>query len=152
MKRLIVGTFVVLVIYIGFVGAALRYLSSQLDTAAAAAIIGALVGGLAGVVGSALVGWFASWQTQKESEDRIKSYASAQALELTKLDFELRREAKAKLHEEVFHEKTFLAPLKVHRTVYNALFELYSKGTWPDEPDKLGLLQILTYDTKEGDT
>lgn len=145
----VVGMLCVPIAYMCFFAVVLWYLGPRLDTAAAAAIIGALAGGLAGVAGSALAGWFGSLHTAKESEDRIKSYASAQALELTKLDFELRRDAKALLHEEVMGEKKFLAPLKVHRTVYNAFFELYTKGTWQEEPEKLGLLNVITYAVKE---
>jgi hypothetical protein len=61
------------------------------------------------------------------------------------LEFELRREAK--------QQNQLLAPAKVYREFYKALFELYKTRSWPKDIEELGLLNILEYqDIKRSDT
>jgi UDP-galactopyranose mutase len=105
------------------------------------AIISVLAGGLAGLIGSFVASVVAYRRSEQESEDRLKQYASSQALELTKLEFTLRRQTGQETH--------FLAPAKVYREFYKALFELYGTKEWPKEIEKLGLLNILQFAESE---
>lgn len=108
-------------------------------------LIGVLVGGLVGFVSALVPSIVGHLRDKKESEDRLKSYASRQALELTKLEFDLRRETGA--------QNQFYAPAKVYREFYKALFELYTTKQWPEEIEKMGLLNVLEYpkpSTKKG--
>lgn len=116
---------------------------SKLDERSIIAIVSVLAGGLAGVIGSFAGAFITSWRVEKESEDRLKNYASTQALELTRLEFDLRR--------ETGQQKEFLAPAKVYREFYKALFELYTTKNWPKNILELGLLNILRYTSKEND-
>jgi len=137
MKKLI---WLPIVYLIGF-GLLLWAIWPRLDNPSAIAVVSVLAGGLAGVVGSAVGGMLGWLRAEKESEDRLKAYASSQALELTKLEFELRRETQA--------QRQFLAPAKVYREFYKALFQLYSTRDWPKEIVELGLLNILVYQDKD---
>jgi len=109
----------------------------RLDNSSIIAIVSVLAGVLAGVIGNFTVSFIAYWRTQRESEDRLKQYASAQALELTGLEFKMRREMKRQLE--------FYAPAKVYREFYRALLELYRTGDWPKKIEDMGLLNVLDY-------
>jgi hypothetical protein len=111
----------------------------QLDRPAIIAIVGVLGGGLAGVVGSFVGAIIALQRVEKESEIKIKEYASSQALELTKLEIELR--------QKEGRQKQLLAVAKIYREFYKALFDLYETKTWPQEIGKLGLLNIYDFST-----
>jgi len=124
------------ILYILILGSLLWSVWSRLNNASATAIISVLADALAGVIGSFVGALITSERAKTESEDRLKRAASAQALELTKLDFEMRR--------RVGQQKQFLAPAKVYREFYRALFELYSKQSWPKAIEDLGLLNIIT--------
>ena len=129
------------VIYLVLFGALLIFVWGRLDKAAVIAIVSVLAGGLAGVIG-AFVGSIINFRrVEKESEDRLKQYASIQALELTKLEFSMRR--------ETGKQKQFYAPAKVYREFYKALFELYSTKEWPKTIGEMGLLNILEYGEQE---
>ena len=55
------------------------------------------------------------------------------------MDYELRQRSL----EFTKSQKKFLAPAKVYRELYKALFELHEKGTWPKSIQNLGLLSIF---------
>lgn len=112
----------------------------RLDPVATVGIVGVVGGGLAGVIGAAVAGMIGLWRAEKESEDRLKHYASMQALELTKLEYELRMPTGIKEH---------YAPAKVYREFYKALFELYATKSWPKDIEIMGLLNVLKYKVDE---
>jgi hypothetical protein len=109
----------------------------QLDRPAIIAIVSVLSGGLAGVVGSFVGAIIALQRVEKESEIKIKEYASSQALELTKMEIELR--------QKEGRQKQLLAVAKIYREFYKALFELYETKTWPIEVSQQGLLNIYDF-------
>ena len=109
----------------------------RLDRPAIIAVVSVLCGGLAGVVGSFVGAIIALQRVEKESEVKIKEYASSQALELTKLEIELR--------QKEGRQKQLLAAAKIYREFYKALFELYETKTWPNEVWKQGLLNIYDF-------
>ena len=74
---------------------------------------------------------------EKESEIKIKEYASSQALELTKLELELR--------QKEGRQKQILAAAKIYREFYKALFDLYETKTWPKEIAEQGLINIYDF-------
>lgn len=115
----------------------------QLDKTAIIAVVSVLGGGLAGVVGSFVGAIIALQRVEKESEIKIKEYASSQALELTKLEIELR------LKEG--RQKQLLAAAKIYREFYKALFDLYETRTWPQEIHKQGLINIYDFSAENQD-
>lgn len=139
----IVFIVMVFVLYISIFALLLLNVWPTLDATAVIAIVSVLAGGLAGVIGSFVAGLVGFQQSEKESEDRLKSYASTQALELTKLEFDLRREIGA--------QDKFYAPAKVYREFYKALFKLYTTKEWPKEIEDMGLLDILDYSKTKKD-
>jgi hypothetical protein len=109
------------------------------NSPAAAGIIGVVIGsfmGLLGAMASSIVG---IWKATKDVGDKLKDRISNYALELTKLDYELRQ----KSLDSNETKQLFLAPVKVYRTFYKALHELHTAGNWPKEPEELGLLNIF---------
>jgi hypothetical protein len=78
---------------------------SRLDDKSVIAITSILAGGLAGLMGAFLSSVISHRRSEQECEDRLKQYASTQALELTKLEFDLRRGTK--------RQNQLLAPAKV---------------------------------------
>ena len=119
------------VVYILFFGILLLLVWPQLDKPAIIAVVSVLGGGLAGVVGSFVGAIIALQRVEKESETKIKEYASSQALELTKLELELRqKEGKDRI----------LAAAKIYREFYKALFDLYETKNWPHAVQDLGLI------------
>lgn len=115
---------------------------SELDNTSIATISGVLVGALAGMMGSSIAGLFSHIRAERESQDKLRDYASSQALKLTELEFNRRRETK---------QKKFLAPAKVYREFYKALYELFTQGTWPKTIEDMGLLDILDYSKPESE-
>jgi hypothetical protein len=109
----------------------------QLDRPAIIAIVSVLGGGLAGVVGSFVGAIITLQRVEKESEIKIKEYASSQALELTKMEIEMR--------QKEGRQKQLLAVAKIYREFYKALFELYETKTWPSEVYQQGLLNIYDF-------
>jgi hypothetical protein len=129
------------VAYIILFGALLLIVWPQLDKPAIIAVVSVLGGGLAGVIGSFVGAIIALQRVEKESETKIKEYASSQALELTKLEIELRqKEGK---------QKQLLAAAKIYREFYKALFDLYETKTWPKEIAEQGLINMYDFSTKK---
>jgi hypothetical protein len=115
----------------------------KLDKPAIIAVVSVLAGGLAGVVGSFVGAIIAIQRIEKERETKLKEYASSQALELTKLEIELRRKEG--------RQKQLLAVAKIYREFYKALFELYETKTWPKAIEDQGLLNIYDFGPSEED-
>jgi hypothetical protein len=125
------------VAYIFLFGTLLLMIWPQLDKTALVAVISVLGGGLAGVVGSFVGAILTLQRVEKESEIKIKEYASSQALELTKLEIELRqKEGK---------QQQLLAAAKIYREFYKALFDLYDRKEWPKEIAEQGLINIYDF-------
>ena len=114
-------------------------------SAAQAAIIGALAGALGGVVASTLSSLSSLWAGSRDFEERLKDRVSDHALELTRMDYELRQ----KSLELTKEKREFLAPVKVYRELYRALLELHETGNWPDTINELGLLSIFPLGAEE---
>lgn len=125
------------VVYIVLFAILLLIVWSQLDKPAIIAVVSVLAGGLAGVIGSFVGAIIALQRVEKESEIKLKEYASSQALELTRLEVELRRKEGK--------QKQLLAVAKIYREFYKALFELYETRTWPKAIEEQGLLNIYDF-------
>ena len=125
------------VIYIGFFGIALFVIWPKLDNPAIIAIVSVLAGGLAGVIGSFVGAIITIQQVEKQTEIKLKEYASSQALELTKLEIEMR--------QKEGRQRQILAVAKIYREFYKALFELYETKTWPKAIMEQGLLNIYDF-------
>jgi hypothetical protein len=129
------------VVYLVLFAVLLLIVWPQLDRPAIIAVVSVLGGGLAGVVGSFIGAIIALQRVEKESETKIKEYASAQALELTKLEIELR--------QKEGRQKQLLAVAKIYREFYKALFDLYETKTWPRAIMEQGLLNIYDFSTSD---
>ena len=123
--------------YILFFAVLLLIIWPQLDKSGIIAVVSVLGGGLAGVIGSFVGAIIAVQRVEKESEIKIKEYASSQALELTKLEIELR--------QKEGRQKQLLAAAKIYREFYKALFELYDTKTWPKTIQDQGLINIYDF-------
>lgn len=125
------------VFYIVLFAILLLIVWKQLDKPAIIAVVSVLAGGLAGVIGSFVGAIITLQRVEKETEIKLKEYASSQALELTKLEVEMRRKEDT--------QKQLLAVAKIYREFYKALFELYETKTWPEAIEKQGLLNIYDF-------
>ena len=125
------------IVYLVLFATLLLIVWPKLDKPAIIAVVSVLGGGLAGVVGSFIGAIIALQRVEKESETKIKEYASAQALELTKLEIEFR--------QKEGRQKQLLAVAKIYREFYKALFELYETKTWPRTIMEQGLLNIYDF-------
>lgn len=118
----------------------------KIESAAVAGIIGVVVGSLVGLLGSVITSIVGIWSRVKDAEGRLKDRVSNHALELTRMDFDLRQ----KSLDLKKTKQAFLAPAKVYRTFYNALLELHTTGNWPKEVEDMGLLSIFELGPKIG--
>lgn len=124
-------------VYILLFGILLLIVWSQLDKLAIIALVSVLGGGIVGVVGSFIGAIIALQRVEKESETKIKEYASFQALELTKLELDMRMKEGT--------QKQILAAAKIYREFYKALFGLYENKTWPKGIAEQGLVNIYDF-------
>jgi hypothetical protein len=114
----------------------------KIDSPVVTGIAGIIIGSLSGAFGVLMNTWVKNYELiekTRDREERIRDRSSKYALELTKMDFELRQ----KSLEITGNKNMFLAPIKVYRELYKALLELHKKGTWPKTIEKLGLLNIF---------
>jgi len=139
MKRVFLAPVVYVAMALGMLSGALwlsRHFGTTDATTLVAALGGALVGALAPVVTAALT----SLEQQRSTDERIRDEASRVALELTRMDYDLRQRA---LREG--QSQQFLAPAKVYREFYRAVVELRIQGTWPQAVEAQSLLNIFTF-------
>ena len=118
----------------------------KIESAAFAGFVGVLVGTFAGVFGSLITAIVGIWKTAKDADEKLKDRISDHALQLTQMDYELRQKS---LDTSGTTQK-FLAPVKVYRTFYRALYELHTTGGWPKEVEEQGLLNIFELGLKKG--
>ncbi|MBU2548329.1 MAG: hypothetical protein KKB20_07970 [Proteobacteria bacterium] len=119
----------------------LIYVWPQIDKPGILGFISVLGGGLVGIVSSFIAAFIGLQRIEKESVTKVKEFASTQALELTKLEIELR------LKSNSFQ---ILAAAKIYREFYKALFELYDSKNWPHAIEEHGLLGIYDFTSKIG--
>jgi hypothetical protein len=100
-------------------------------------LVAAIGGAFAASLGVAFTALLTLVGDRRTTDERIRDEASRVALELTRMDYDLRREA---VSDEVFTEVN--APVKVYRELYLAFEQLRTKGTWPKSIETLGLLNV----------
>lgn len=110
-----------------------------LDPQSRGTIIGVAIGALAGMIGSAATAFIGLWNVAKENSERLKDRVSAHAVELTKLDYELR----LKSMERFGYGYDLYVPIKQYREFYRAMLALHDKDDWPDTLNKMGLLNMI---------
>ncbi|MFZ5953628.1 MAG: hypothetical protein ACOYT8_00845 [Candidatus Dependentiae bacterium] len=135
-SRTIILSIIVIVVFIAFF---IFWALPKIDSAAVAGFIGVLVGSFAGLIGSIANSITGILKIEKESEIQLKNRISNHALELTRMDYELRQKSLELNHEKQY----FLAPAKVYRTFYRSLLELHTTGNWPKDAENQGLLNIF---------
>lgn len=106
----------------------------------ATTLIAALGGALAGTLGPVAIAAMERMSRERETDERIRDEASRVALELTRIDYELRQQALSDSEPE----REFLAPAKVYREFYRAVVDLRTKDEWPHSIQELGLLNVFT--------
>ena len=120
----------------------LKFVLPLLESPAVSGIVGMLVGAIMGLMGTVFSVILGIWKTSKDADERLKDRVSNHALELTRMDYELRKEGS---------QKKFLAPAKVYRIFYRTLLDLHTTGEWSSEPLNQGLLNIFTLHSKNED-
>lgn len=121
---------------------AFRQVQPITDSAAIAVIVGAMAGALGAVLTGALTALVAVWSQSVTHSQQLRDRVSSHALELTRMDYELRIRALDESRESA----EFLAPVKVYRELYRALLQLHEKNEWPLQIEQLGLLGIFQFD------
>jgi hypothetical protein len=147
-KRVITLILVAMIILLGGIGATVLYASDILDATALAAILGALVGSIFGLLGAALPSIVTLWNRERDHDRQLRDRVSQHALELTQVHFNLRM----KSLETLKRKKRVLAPIKVYRELYKALYLFDTTGEWPDTINQLGLLAMFDVGTDEAST
>jgi hypothetical protein len=140
---IMLSSFLLIFIVIGFF---IFYIFPGFESTTVAGFIGVLIGSLTTFLSSVLASVVGLWKVSRESDERLKDRISNHALELTRLDYELRQ----KSLELTKRSQQFLAPAKVYRTFYKALYDLHTTGNWPSDVQDLGLLNI--FELSYGDT
>jgi len=125
----------------------LAFVLPRLDSPSVSGIVGVIVGAFTGLMGTVLSVFLGIWKTSKDADERIKDRVSNHALELTKMDYELRQ----KSLELSGTQQQFLAPAKVYRTFYRTLLNLHTTGEWSKEAENQGLLNIFDLGSKKED-
>lgn len=123
----------------GGIGGFIYWALPRIESAAFAGFVGVLVGTFAGVFGSLITTIVGLWKTARDTEEQLKNRVSNHALQLTQMDYDLRQKSLVSSGKT----QQFLAPVKVYRTFYRALFELHTTGGWPKDAENLGLLDIF---------
>jgi len=131
------GTLWIPIAYMAVFAVLLLVAWPHLDATGTVGVVSVLGGGLAGVVGAFVAAVVALQRMEKESQTKIAEFAASQALELTKLEIDLR------LKEGRQHQ--LLAAAKIYREFYKALFDLYDTKTWPKEIEEQGLINIYNF-------
>jgi len=139
-KKIVTAAVAIPVAYI--VGFVLLIRSVDVDTTAVVAVLGALAGALGAVVVAPMTALVSVWSKHAESREQVRDRASAHALELTKMDYELRLRALS----QSGGTGDFLAPAKVYRELYRALLSLQERDEWPRVIEELGLLGVFRFD------
>jgi hypothetical protein len=108
------------------------------STGATTTLVAALGGALVASLGPVITATLSNLGQQRDMDERIRDEASRVALELTRMDYDLRQQALPDGRAQ-----QFLAPAKVYREFYKAIVELRTEGTWPKAIEELGLLSIF---------
>jgi len=144
--QLVVITIIVIGSYIGIVVLAFHRFLPTKDGAAIAAVVGALAGAAGAVLGAGLSAFVAVWSQSIESSRQLRDRVSSHAIELTRLDYDLRLRAL----QESKEPSDFLAPAKVYRELFRALLQLHEEDKWPANIEQMGLLRVFTFDPRAG--
>lgn len=119
-KQLLTLTIIFLVFYAAVFAVLIWFVFPGLDETQTASIVGILIGALAGALGGIVTTVLGIWERTREVDERTRDRVSDAALQLTKMDYELRQ----KSLELQNRQDLFLAPTKVYRELYKALLEL----------------------------
>lgn len=101
-------------------------------------LMAALGGAVIASVGPIITATLSTLGQERDRGERIKDEASRMAMELTKMDYDLLQRALAEGQSQ-----QVLRTVKVYREFYKAIVELRTKGTWPKDPEELGLLEVI---------
>jgi hypothetical protein len=112
--------------------------SGSAQNPGATTLVAALGGALVASLGAVMTAMLGAVGQRRDTDERIRDEASRVALELTRMDYNLRQQA---LPEG--GRQQFLAPAKVYREFYKAIVQLRTEGTWPQSIEELGLLAIF---------
>jgi len=127
-------------IFISVIAMFLFWALPLIDSKTMVGILGVVIGSFITFLGTFLATIVGVWGVTKDVEARLKDRISRDALELTRMDYELRSKGL---------KRFYLAPVKVYRELYKALLELHTAGTWPKAIEKLGILQIFELGKEE---
>lgn len=105
-----------------------------LESTALAGIVGVLAGGAIALLTTLITVISEHFIKSRDTEQRFRESVSQQALELARMDYEMRMKG---------NQEIFLAPAKVYREFYWALTELQETNHWPKRIEDLGLLNIF---------
>lgn len=111
----------------------------KIESPTVSGLIGVVVGSMIGFFSTVIAGITSIIKIQSESSEKFRDRISNHSLELTKMDYDLRKQSL----NSTGKKQKFLAAAKVYREFYLALDELQSKGSWPRSVQNAGLLGVF---------
>lgn len=123
-------------VFFGGIYLVFKLVPIRLDVTGSAAVAAAVIGALGALVGSISTGLMNYWTKHIDESTTRKDRLARLALELTKMDFEIRQASIS------------LGPVKFCREVYRCFEEYERTGKWPTDSLSQQIIQIIKKDTQ----
>jgi hypothetical protein len=133
-RSFVYGFIAIIVLYLGALYFIIVNIFPNISSTVAG-LLGVAIGSISTFASSTL----SSLSDFNKSKYEIKDRIANQALELSRMYFDLQQ----KSSEGTQEVKQLLSPIKVYRELYGALIEFENSGTFPKKIEELGLLNVF---------